>query len=1379
MNLIETVGNKYHGLPGIGTNLRCGSKGPKGRSMYIGHILSFFDTHSVVEEGYGYIRIKNQDTEKDSRKKTYYYRKDENFFRRIVGVDATTAQMVTFSIKHLRGINYDKYSVNSKGKKLTLQSLVQPYTDEDGNQVLEENFAQRKENIDEPLEYTLKNAVSENAIAENSYDVKIEYHNPNKGLTNASPYITSDIAIPTVLSDLYQVGDILYIQDDETEKIVCCIVITEDLVGCTFEMFLKQEFIPVDSFTSSFTKKSDKMILNKNLFIPRVDIDASILATDKNHIFKKNIVKVQDNDALISIPQNELEGNNTFLSMNSMNFVKGSSKWSYNDGFNLVFKDPSYGASASVSNIYVDRTKVFTNFNFKNYNADDVIFVDDFHIPFINEKNIVIGYKEKNVTVKLSRDKFFLNRADDKTFFGLIVFKKTNSGCFEVFENSKIKEFGRDLEYVIENVHNGTYGLMAFVGGIGISTYYSTITEIGIEQNETEITKATISVNDYLDSVTDSFVDNEYFGINMSDLTCENTPDTTVRIYSKDAEKYKITQIFVNNVDITKASLNSWIQIEQNDAFLPCTEYEITASVKSNIPKIEDVMFDNISDYFDFICDESRREIYQIGSEVPESAPRRMVLTVLGTDEQSKPIRASFVLTQPGFENVLEDVDIKIAFEQNNNVEKINNNENGLRCNQVQAFAKMSVENFSSLAWARYLKEPRISFQVQLDKTRQAVSSADKRFVYFEDSNQNNIQVYSLGDLERYPDSAVKTSFSWLKSSDAKIDSDFTVLAEKETQLTYTLDGFTSEDAKYQIDGWAIIDPKLFRNRTNQGTLIPYGLNYTLDDKEYDKESGDYNYIHNWVGGLTTEEANKNDILLRILTEVNNPIPMEMNWKWVISCIKIEGKLRDEFVKEGEEAKTYQFFKFFEGDDFIDSSKTIQSDRIKFIVNPVSVVIAPEDIEQQGPIKGSIKKVGSEEGVLTSISLMGLDKDLLQEYNRGNYYDQFVRYEMSKKQFIDIANIQNYAPKLKYFQDNVTDLTILKKERADIFKYDSDFKNLMENVIGMDDANYFSIYNIVPIEFDSDANKKHSSSYISMSYNSDYMLPQNRDGQRNFYFNDKLYDVQEYSQWQNASPLWLSFESTSQIIDSSLLHSKQAWNFEYEVSSDYDKNKVFGGYLTKSGNGFNYLSEEYDTGQYEVDKLFSLKETKEKCDAYLDLNTVDEIIELKDVKFCPKKNKLFRAFVYDLQWICPYFYYSESNLLVHPYYISDSLTTSIDKNVFKNAFQSEDVKLDEAITTFSENNKDVKAIGKYAEEKLKVSGRFINIKMNIPYNLLYDVYPRVLYNSDQPSTYNILMLQRPSVCRRGNYTLDKQYLDMPKEADNLPPWSFDKYSEEK
>ena len=122
--------------------------------------------------------------------------------------------------------------------------------------------------------------------------------------------------------------------------------------------------------------------------------------------------------------------------------------------------------------------------------------------------------------------------------------------------------------------------------------------------------------------------------------------------------------------------------------------------------------------------------------------------------------------------------------------------------------------------------------------------------------------------------------------------------------------------------------------------------------------------------------------------------------------------------------------------------------------------------------------------------------------------------------------------------------------------------------------------------------------YIELMYNADVMNPTLREGDLSFYYNDNLYPYVSYNQRNTASPLWVNQTLVSQVVSDDYIESKKVWNFEYESSSLFNKNNVFGGVLTKSGNGYMQLFKDDDYGEYENDKIINLSELQASGEKY-------------------------------------------------------------------------------------------------------------------------------------------------------------------------------------
>lgn len=1397
MDIKEIVENKFHGLPGLGVNGLPGEQGIKGQSIYIGYLRSFFDGVYLTEREKGYIRVKGEEEQLDSAQPDYYYRSDGNFYRKIEGVDGTMEQMLKFTIYNLKGVYYQNTPTNTL-KSETWKSLG----------TNDEKFLNRKANIGDALDYRYAIGKRE-GIPDIAFEVRLseDYlsaRDYNNSRTNYSNTLTPDIFVPISLKKMYHEGDILYIQDDITGDIACFIVLTKEMEQCSFEQFLKYELITLEMMTSTFKNLNGRGIINKKTYMPILELNQVWNKINQERMyFHRNFVSEHKNDYNFSIMYNDDESK-PFLKLvagraQDYEILQTSDGEDLTDNLNRIFEvllsesdkekfftfdyqkeideetglEDSFvfkGENLKFSNLFIKN--IDTNLNVKEYNNSNIVFVDDFHVAPVYSNSI----ETDDVSISMSIQKNnYLKTSTSSHFYGLEVFKYDGDGFVSVFK----KESGEDNAILynlnVSECEEGVnqFGIASYVKGYGISTYWSYMSELDVycsknENGELFIDKTTYKQNDFEEKLN-SF-DSGMFEFFTTNLTAEKTDNFELRIES--VEGVKIQDVYINNVSIIEKGtissvdkLGTWLQItDESECEIADDLSSISFTklfVESNIPDIKDEGVtrypETMKEYLSIIS--RNLDVYQIGQSLNKTIDRDVVVTVIGENEIGAKYRSSYIITQSGVENVLPDVSVSFSnLILDSQIEDSNKSDNGILCNQFQYFVNMNVHNFNENTWGRFLDQPKMSLLLELDKN---VYSQGEDYYYIKDTNLTNVQIYAQNDKDLFVNNAAKVQFTWLKDGNYK--SSVKDLIGKEHVLEYKT--CLSNEKNTEIpnqDGWVYFGKDQF-NRN--GTTIPYGVNYEITSLV---ENLDYD----------------DKIKLRTVCEVSNPIPMEFNFKWKVKEIYISGVLRDEYDSNGDEL----VFKKDLSDTNVYSENKLISENAKFIINPVSVTLCPEDIEssQMSDIRGSIKKVGSEECAKISLEIQDIDFESVEEFGTKNFYDIHARQEylsnFRRGLGFGVSDITYYRPKIKYLQDNITNLTIKSKKVdfevgeygemiQEMTKYDSVFRNT---------------YNIF-LPSGNDYPK-----YIDIFYDAAKMLPQNRGGVNNFYYNDKLYESENYSQWGLGSPLWTEFEFVCPVVDSSLLSSKQVWNIEYEVSKEYQENLITGGIITKSGNGYLYLNDEYDTGQYDVDKLYRLQETKDLCESMIVSEpTVRDLMEPTGFLHQPKTKTFFRPLLKNSEWVYPNYIKNDDSVQIYPYYLTNSYTSYLDAQIMKGVVQELENDNEIDFENYIESQKgelfvDDESYWEYCNRKVEkefyistgngpeLTSSMEKINMFIPYNRMFDIYPRTCYNTDMgANVVNVFMLQQPNVNRRGNYQFDKTYF----EDDHLSligPWKFNK-----
>ena len=206
-----------------------------------------------------------------------------------------------------------------------------------------------------------------------------------------------------------------------------------------------------------------------------------------------------------------------------------------------------------------------------------------------------------------------------------------------------------------------------------------------------------------------------------------------------------------------------------------------------------------------------------------------------------------------------------------------------------------------------------------------------------------------------------------------------------------------------------------------------------------------------------------------------------------------------------------------------------------------------------------------------------------------------------------------------------------------------------------------------------------------------------------------------------------------------------------------------------------------DEGQYGEDSS-TLAEVR-AANEELVLNTISAVdLPLsKLTDYYPKKNDVYRSILYALRWQYPVFVNSST---YYGYDIVSPLASVLNNAYLNTAYNhnidgfNEDMSLYNS-STLEEINSEFSAIyGDYADvfmemkmedsRKEETKKEFHNM---IPYNILYNVYPRIAYN-DEKKSVNVFMLRRPSICDRNGTKLDKHYFEMTSYPECEQPYNL-------
>ncbi len=348
-------------------------------------------------------------------------------------------------------------------------------------------------------------------------------------------------------------------------------------------------------------------------------------------------------------------------------------------------------------------------------------------------------------------------------------------------------------------------------------------------------------------------------------------------------------------------------------------------------------------------------------------------------------------------------------------------------------------------------------------------------------------------------------------------------------------------------------------------------------------------------------------------------------------------------------------------------------------------------------------------------------------------YDEISQRKTINRTKENIGRIPNWNSisfKCRYLQDNIQKMSIFTQ-------------------------NINNIYNLIPDKLYSkewlcEDKDDISENYLRFIYNSNILLPRLINDQYSIIFNNKRLLASQYSQLSNNSAIYVHQYNDIQLRSEQLLKSMMKWNDIYEHDYHYDTDNPFNGHFETYGNGYQYLPKTADNSQYStLNNILSLNEIKTQNELqFFDLgkNKVKTYnVNKPDKTDSYTPSLLFRSLLYQLSWCYPY--YTTNN--------------GKEKDNINN-------------TKYPVQNK------QYIKQLDFDFASVINGKNNVdkmPYNLCYNIYPRMMFNDEEQ--YNVvLMLRRPSIVKEGQYKLtpkDIGFYSNSNDLSNIQLNSINKY----
>lgn len=200
-----------------------------------------------------------------------------------------------------------------------------------------------------------------------------------------------------------------------------------------------------------------------------------------------------------------------------------------------------------------------------------------------------------------------------------------------------------------------------------------------------------------------------------------------------------------------------------------------------------------------------------------------------------------------------------------------------------------------------------------------------------------------------------------------------------------------------------------------------------------------------------------------------------------------------------------------------------------------------------------------------------------------------------------------------------------------------------------------------------------------------------------FYYNNNVYQASQYTQIPNNAAVFISTEIAKTVRTAEHINSLNIWNNEYKKLYYKDSDNPFLGHNSVYGNGYQYMLNSYDNNQYINDMVLPLADLK----TVMDQNIFENNIYTETVKNNSTDNytpeKLFASLLKQVKWTYPKYVTENGLSLIYPLEVTNGVIEN---------------------TELSDSS--------------------------MPYNLMYSIYPRILFN-DETQMNIVLMLRKPTV----------------------------------
>lgn len=260
-------------------------------------------------------------------------------------------------------------------------------------------------------------------------------------------------------------------------------------------------------------------------------------------------------------------------------------------------------------------------------------------------------------------------------------------------------------------------------------------------------------------------------------------------------------------------------------------------------------------------------------------------------------------------------------------------------------------------------------------------------------------------------------------------------------------------------------------------------------DTPYTRDSGLRDNITIKFRNITFEKAKKGRFRFRVVTEIANPVLSRLFFRFYVSNMWISygeqklhvGTSNLASIKQTGRLTTYEYM--------------YATETLNMFLCPVSMTVIPADYQPEEKRSGSgeVKITGSDEQIMIK-----LDK----------YVPEIEQIDESEKMQRYASNIipwNEFSLKKRYFQDNVKNISVQPVHIYELKDKISRLECLFHGETKLS-------------KFDSVVTDK---SYMTVLFNALYYNCRMRDDVASFYYNDELYNANQYDQYAKNKPLFI------------------------------------------------------------------------------------------------------------------------------------------------------------------------------------------------------------------------------------------------------------------